>query len=52
MGNAENDQELRFTRLEDEIEALERKVEVLREEIRSLARLVGSGDIATHEPIG
>lgn len=47
----QEDLDLRVTRLEEEVEALERKVETLREEIRSFAHLVDRGDITAPEEV-
>jgi len=42
--------DLRVSRLEDHVQAMEREVETLREEIRALAHLVGRDEIARREP--
>lgn len=49
MSQSDSTTEQRVALLEDEMAALERKVESLREEIRALAHLVDRGDIATPE---
>ena len=42
--------DLRVSRLEDHVQAMERELETLREEIRALAHLVGRDEIASREP--
>jgi chaperonin cofactor prefoldin len=51
MSHQHEDLDLRVARLEEEMEALERKVEALREEFRSFAHLVDRTEIARPEPV-
>lgn len=42
--------ELRFARLEDQVDAIEREVQTLREEFRAFAHVVGRGEVTGTRP--
>ena len=50
MSAATEDLEPRVAVLEEQVEAILRQVESLREEIRALAHLAGRGELASAEP--